>query len=187
MAQKKLPVILEQKEVQRLLAQPSKTSLIGLRNRAILKMMLNCGLRVSEITNLKVADIDLGTGKFRVIQGKGGKDRDLEIPETTSGILNEWQKKSPPSVFFFPTLKGGKLLIRYLQEAVTRYASKARIGKRISPHTLRHTYATFFYRQTKDIQKLRQILGHSSISTTAIYVTLSNDEVGQSMRAFVEL
>jgi len=184
MARKKLPIILEQKEVEKLLNQPSKTSLVGLRNLAIMKIALNCGLRVSEITNLKSEEIDLGLGKIRVINGKGGKDRDLAIPETASGSLKEWEKKRPQSPFFFPTLKGKKLLIRYLQEAIKRYALKAGIKKKVSPHTLRHTYATFFYRQTKDIQTLRRILGHSSISTTAIYITLGNEEVDQSMRAF---
>lgn len=184
MAQKKLPIILSQKEIQKLLDQPSKTSLIGVRNLAIMKTMLNLGLRVSEIANLKESEIDLGTGELRIINGKGGKDRNLYIREETSQFLREWQRKSPRSLWFFPTLKGGKLLVRYLQQMIKRYALSAGINKRISPHSLRHTYATFFYRQTKDIQTLRRILGHSSISTTAIYVTLGNIEVEQSMKSF---
>lgn len=180
----KLPIILDQKEVRKLLDQPSKTSLIGLRNRAILETMLYLGLRVSEITNLKPEDIDLAAGDLRVNQGKGGKDRDLSIPGPVIVRLTEWAHKRPSSPYFFPTLKGTKLLIRYLQEAIPRYAKKAGIKKRVYCHLLRHTYATFFYRQTKDIQTLRRILGHSSISTTEIYITLGNEEVKQSMKNF---
>jgi len=185
MAQKKLPIILGQKEIIKLLDQPSKTSLIGLRNRAIIKTMLNCGLRVSEITNLKTSDIDLENGKLRVVQGKGGKDRDLGIPPVGIEILKDWKKKRSISLFFFSTLKGKRLSVRYLEQMIKRYTLKAGISKRVTPHTLRHIFATEFYRQTKDIETLRLILGHESISTTTIYITLANTEVEKSMKSFV--
>ena len=76
-----------------------------------------------------------------------------------------------------------KLSIKYLQQMVKRYAGKAGINKRISPHTLRHTYATQYYKQTKDIETLRRILGHSDISTTTIYITLANIDVETGMKA----
>lgn len=185
MSRKKLPIILEPKEIQKLLDQPSKKSLIGLRNLAIMKTMLNLGLRVSEITNLKESEIDLGTEKLRITQGKGGKDRDLAIPEASGAILKEWDKQRPRSLYFFSNLKGGQLLTRYLQEAIPRYAQKAGIKKRVYCHLLRHIFATNFYRQTKDIETLKLILGHSWLSTTQIYITLANVEVEQSMKAFV--
>lgn len=184
MARKKLPIILDQKEVEKLLKQPSKNSLIGLRNLAILNTMLNAGLRNSEVCNLKAVEIDLGTGKFRIVEGKGLKDRDLATPESIIEILKEWQRKKPQSNYFFSTLKGKKLCPRYLQYMVKRYSQKAGIKKRITPHTLRHTFATEFYRQTKDIETLRLILGHEKIETTIIYITLANVEVQQSMKAF---
>lgn len=185
MAQKKLPIILERKEIEKLLDQPSKTSLIGLRNRAIMKIMLNLGLRVSEVTNLKTEAVDLENGKVRIIQGKGGRDRNLATPETVIEILKEWKKKRPQNLFFFPTLKGTKLCSRYLQQMIKRYAAAAGIKKRITPHILRHIFATDHYRQYKDIMTLKSILGHEFITTTTIYITLANIEVEKSMRNFI--
>jgi len=187
MAQKHLPIILERKEVEKLLDQPSKKSLTGIRNKAIMKIIANCGLRVSEITNLRTSEIDLETGKFRVVNGKGGKDRNLVIPPLTIEVLKDWQKKKPESDDFFPTLKGGQLGVRYLQQMIKRYALKAGISKRITPHSLRHFYATEHYRKERDIEALRQILGHESISTTTIYITLANIEVEESMKAVKEV
>lgn len=184
MPNKKLPIILEKKEVEKLLNQPSEKSLIGLRNRAMIKMMVNVGLRVSEVAKLEVLDIDLERGKLRIKQGKGGKDRDLFLPPESLEPLKEWKEKRPKSAFFFSTLKGKKLCIRYLQEMIKRYSLKAGIKKRVSPHTLRHTFATEFYRQTKDIETLRKILGHANISTTTIYITLANLEVENAMKSF---
>ena len=104
--------------------------------------MLHCGLRVSEVINLRPGNINITKGKLRVESGKGNKDRDLAIPEYLIDLLNNWRKKRPESTYFFSTLKGKKLSIKYLQQMVKRYAGKAGINKRISPHTLRHTYAT---------------------------------------------
>ena len=183
-ARRKLPIILDKKEISKLLEQPSEKSLIGIRNRAIIKMMVNVGLRVSEVTNLEVLDIDLEKGKLRVKQGKGGKDRDLGITSAALEPLKKWEKKRPESAFFFSTLKGKQLCIRYLQEMIKRYSLKAGIKKRVYPHLLRHTFATEFYRRTKDIETLRRILGHDSISTTTIYITLANIEVENAMKGF---
>ena len=135
--------------------------------------MLHCGLRVSEVINLRPGNINITKGKLRVESGKGNKDRDLAIPEYLIDLLNNWRKKRPESTYFFSTLKGKKLSIKHLQQMVKRYAGKAGINKRISPHTLRHTYAIQYYKQTKDIETLRRILGHSDISTTTIYSTLA--------------
>ena len=184
MARKKLPLILEPEEAQNLLRQPNKRYLTGLRNKAMISLMLHCGLRVSEVINLRPGNINLTKGKLRVENGKGNKDRDLAIPEYLTDLFDSWRKKRPQSDFFFSTLKGKKLSIRYLQQMVKRYAKKAGLSKRISPHTLRHTYATQYYKQTKDIETLRRILGHSDISTTTIYITLANIDVEYGMKAF---
>jgi len=147
-------------------------------------LMLHCGLRISEVINLRPGNINLTKGKLRVESGKGNKDRDLAIPEYLTDLFDSWRKKRPESNFFFSTLKGKKLSIRYLQQMVKRYADKAGLSKRISPHTLRHTYATQYYKQTKDIETLRRILGHSDISTTTIYITLANTDVEEGMKSF---
>jgi len=184
MAKKKLPIILSEKEILKLLDQPSKTSATGLRNRAILKIMINCGLRVSEVTKLKTPEIDLVSGELWVRDGKGGKDRVVGIRPSMIELLKQWKEKRPQSLFFFPTLKGGRLGSRYLQLMTKRYAKKAGINKRVYPHSLRHFFATDYYRRTKNIEALRRILGHENIATTTIYINLENSEIIQSMKDF---
>ena len=184
MTRKKLPTILEPEEAQKLLKQPNKRYPTGLRNKTIISLMLHCGLRLSETCNLRPGNINLTKGKLRVENGKGNKDRDLAIPDYLIGLLNTWRNRRPKSNYFFPTLKGKKISKRYIQQMVRRYSQKAKINKNISPHTLRHTYATQYYKQTKDIETLRRILGHTDISTTTIYITLANIDVETSMKSF---
>jgi len=196
---KKLPVVLEREEAEKLLLVPNKRYITGLRNKAILKLMLNMGLRVSEVIKLKPGDLNLTKHKLRVVNGKGGIDRDLTIPESTADILKAWKDARPKgSNYFFTTIKdkkegkfastaGSQLSVRYIQFMVKRYANKAGIDKDITPHTLRHTFATNFYRQTKDIETLRELLGHADISTTQIYVTLTNIDVENAMNSFREI
>ena len=172
MPKHKLPVVLEPEEVQNLLKQPSKRYPTGLRNKVIISLMLHCDLRLSEVINLKPGNLNLTKGKLRVEGGKGEKDRDLAILDYLTDLLDTWRSIGPKSNYFFSTLKGRKLSDRYIQQMVKRYAQKAGIEKKISPHTLRHTYATEYYKQTKDIETLRRILGHSDISTTTIYIII---------------
>jgi site-specific recombinase XerD len=195
---KKLPVILEPEEANKLLKIPNKRYLPGMRNRAIISVMLNMGLRVSEVSSLRPGDINLTKNKLRIVAGKGSVDRDLAIPFYTAELLRAWKKAKPAgSEYFFCIIKnkkegkfaslvGSKLSIRGIQVFVKRYGQRAGITKNISPHTLRHTYATQYYRQTKDIETLRRILGHSDISTTTIYITLANIDVENGMKAFKE-
>jgi integrase/recombinase XerD len=195
---KKLPVILEPEEAHRLLSILNKRYITGLRNKAIISLMLNIGLRVSEVVEMKPGDINLTKKKLRVVHGKGGVDRDLTIPENTAYILKEWKNRKPKNTpYFFCNIKertdgifaskrGEKLSVRYIQEMVGNYSKKAGINKSVTPHTLRHTFGTFFYRQTKDIETLRKILGHADISTTQIYVTLANIDIENGMKMFQE-
>jgi len=186
---KKLPITLNKQEVKSLLDIPNKRYKNGLRNKAIISLMVNTGLRVSEVTGLKTKDINLKEGKLRVIEGKGSKDRDLTIGNKQAlELLKEYSKIRPKSDFFFTSLEqdnaGKQLAIRYLQTMVKGYSKRAKIQKNVSPHSLRHTFATEFYRETKDIETLRKILGHSDISTTQIYVTLANIDVEKAMNGF---
>jgi len=181
---KKLPVILEIEEAEKLIKQPSRRCITGLRNKTIMSLMLHCGLRLAEVINIKPDNLNLTKGKLRIINGKGGKDRDLAIPEYLMDLLITWRKKRPKSNYFFSTIKGKKLSRRYIQQMIKRYSKKAGIDKNVSPHTLRHTYATQYYRQTKDIETLRRILGHADISTTTIYITLANIDVENGMKRF---
>ena len=196
---KKLPVVLEPEEAQSLLSIPNKRYITGIRNKAILALMLNLGLRVSEVVNLKPGDLNLTKRKLRIVNGKGGVDRDLIIPVYTSEILKEWKKAKPKnSKYFFTTIKdkkqgnrfdsskGSQLSVRYIQFMVKRYGKRTGINKDITPHTLRHTFATDFIRQGQNVMKLKKILGHSDISTTQIYVTLANKDIEEAMNGFKE-
>ncbi len=186
---KKLPIILEPEEAQKLLSVPNKRYITGLRNKVILNLMLNMGLRVSEVTNIKQLEINLKYRKLRIIVKKGRVCRDLVIPETIIDLLEEWRMRKPiSSKYFFCTIKvrkdgsfaskkGEKLSVRYIQEVIKKYSEKAGIGKNITPYTLRHTFGTFFYRQTKDVESLRKQLGHVDINSTQIYVTLANTDL----------
>ncbi len=184
LAKSRLPLILEVVEAQKLLAQPNKRYPTGLRNKAIISLILHCGPRLSEVINIKPGDINLGTAKLRIKSGKGQKDRDLAIPDYLIALLESWRKIRPKGAYFFSTLSGNKLSPRYIQQMLNRYAQKAGIEKPVSPHLLRHTYATQYYRQTKDIETLRRILGHADISTTTIYITLANIDVETGMKNF---
>jgi integrase/recombinase XerD len=197
MAKRKLPIILEREEAYNLIKQPNKRYPTGLRNKAIISLMLNSGLRVSEITNLKSNDINLTKGNLRVVSGKGAKDRDIPfIPENTISLLKEWKQVRPEKAkYFFTTIvdrenekfsskKGSRLSERYLQIMIKRYSQKAKIDKVVTPHTLRHSFATDFYKRTKDIEALRKILGHSDISTTQIYITLANLDVEKALKDY---
>lgn len=142
MKKNKLPVILKPEEIQNLLKQSSKRYPTSLRNKTIMSLMLYYELRLSEIINLKLGNINLTKGKLRVESRKGKKDRELAIPDYLTDLLGTWRNIRPRSNFFFSTLEGRKLSDRYIQQMIKRYAQKAGINKRISPYTLRYTYAT---------------------------------------------
>ena len=195
---RKLPVILEREEVKKLLSIPNTRYLTSLRDKAIMGLMVNCGLRVSEIVNLRPGDLNLTRGKLRIVAGKGEVDRDIPyIPDNTIAFLREWKKRKPQSDYFFSnirsnakgkfaSIRGGKLAVRTVQSMVKSYSKRAGIDKVVSPHVLRHTFATNYYRNTKDLEALRILLGHANISTTQIYVTLANIDTENGMKQFEE-
>ena len=171
---KKLPTVLTEDERMRLLKQPNPRYPTGERNKTMLNLMLNTGLRLAEVTALKWRDLDLTTGKLMVRQGKGAKgDRTLWVAAADIDRLRSWRERQVAectSTFehIFTTLQGEPLGHRYVQRMVARYARKAGIDKNISPHTLRHTFATDLYRETSKIRLVQKVLGHSDLSTTMI-------------------
>ncbi|MBA7619150.1 Tyrosine recombinase XerC [subsurface metagenome] len=196
---KKLPVILEPKEVESLMRIPNKRYLSGKRNLAALSLMLNMGLRVSEVSKLKSGNVNLTENKLRVVGGKGGVDRDLIIPFYTAELLKEWKKIKPKSKWFFTTIKdikdrgrfntkkGNQFKITNIQAMVKKYSKRAGINnKQVSPHVLRHTFATNFIKQGGNVMHLKEILGHASISTSQIYITLALKDVKEAMLKFKE-
>ncbi|MFW5800114.1 MAG: tyrosine-type recombinase/integrase [Spirochaetota bacterium] len=191
---KKLPEVLNEKEQQLLLEQPNPRYPTGQRNYTMIKLMLNTGLRLSETTNLKWKHIDLMVSKIMVREGKGAKDRTLPVGETIIDMLQDWRERQVEELqkrginkkpeYVFTTLKGGQVSGRYVRKMVKRYANKAEINKDISPHTLRHTFATDYYRDTNNIRKVQKYLGHADISTTMIYTHIVDSDQEESIRNF---
>jgi len=186
---RKIPEVLTATEQEALVAQPNPRYLTGHRNRVMLRLMLDTGLRLDEVSSLQWRDIDLNSGKVMVRQGKGAKDRTLWTGEANLVTLIEWQDRqakecagSPQRVF--TTKQGGKLNPAYVRKMVKRYAQKAGIQKDISPHSLRHTFATDLFRQTTNIRLTQKALGHSNLSTTQIYTHIVDEELEVALKSF---
>jgi site-specific recombinase XerD len=171
--EKKLPVILSRDEVQRLFAAAGR-----LKSRAILMTLYATGLRVSELVGLKVADIDSQRMAIRVRQGKGRKDRYVMLSPILLATLRDYWKTYRPSDWLFPGKDAHKQLDRQTVNCICRSAGRrARLARRISPHTLRHTFATHLLESGTDIRTIQALLGHRSLRTTALYTYVSLDKV----------
>jgi len=185
---RKLPTVLTEDEQARLLEQPNPRYPTGERNRTLLNLMLNTGLRLAEVTALKWHDLDLTTGKLMVRLGKGAKDRTLWVAEADIDSLRHLKERQAERCGkcerVFTTLEGKPLGHRYVQRMVARYARKAGIDKTITPHTLRHSFATDLYRETSKIRLVQKVLGHSDLSTTMIYTHIHDPEVESAMKSF---
>jgi len=182
---KRIPEVLTSDEVKALLHQPNPRYPTGLRNLCLMRVMLDAGLRASEALKLTVFDIDWRSGKLKVVEGKGKKDRILWVNEDCLILLQQWREKRPAkSNLLFTTLDGSPIDDRYLRRMVKRYGVKAAIAKDVHPHTLRHTFATDLYSQTKNIRMVQKALGHSDLATTMIYTHIVDDEMEAAMRSF---
>jgi integrase/recombinase XerD len=163
---KKLPVVLSQSEVGQLLAAPKK-----LKHRAILTTLYAAGLRVSELVGLRVTDLDSQRMAIRVRQGKGNKDRYVMLSPKLLELLREYWKERRPKERLFPVSK------RCVQLLCARMARKAKLSKRISPHTLRHCFATHLLENGENIRKIQVLLGHRNVQTTARYLHVSMETI----------
>lgn len=178
----RIPETLTDDERLALLRMPNPKCPTGLRNLCMMTLMLNTGLRASEVLNLKTKDINWTSGKLMVRQGKNKKDRTLWLNEDDLELLRQWREKKPESDYLFSTLEGKAVNDRYLRALVARLAKKAGIDKNVHPHTLRHSFATDLYRQTKDLRMVQKALGHSNIQTTTIYTHVIDDDLENAMR-----
>ena len=189
MARLRIPEVLTESEQKVLLAQPNPRYPTGERNLLIMRIMLDAGLRLSEAINLKWVTLDLMTGKLHVKQGKGGKDRILWLGEEDLELLRHWRERQAQVVGYAPehvftTLDGKPLQPRYVQAMVARYAKRAGIQKRVTPHTLRHTFATDLLRECGNVELVRRALGHANLSTTQVYVHLVDTDLEQALKSF---
>ena len=166
--QKRLPQVIERDDAKKLLAQPNTRCPTGLRNRAVLEAMYRGGLRVSEVTKLQPGHVRWQDGILEVRNGKGGKDRNVPFGPELGGWLQAWSERRPKGRYFFSTLKGGRMSVRYIEAVVERLARKARLSH-CTPHVLRHSYATELLDEGFTIRQVQVLLGHSSVATTQVY------------------
>jgi integrase/recombinase XerD len=170
---RKAPVVLSREEVARLLeAAP------GLKYKAALSVAYGAGLRVSEVANLKVSDIDSERMTLRVEQGKGQRDRYVMLSPQLLELLRDWWRASRPQVWLFPGQNPiNPMTPRQLNRAVHAAKDLAGIAKRVSPHTLRHSFATHLLEQGVDIRVIQVLLGHAKLETTALYTRVAVNTV----------
>lgn len=185
---RKIPDILTIEEQKELLNQFNLRYITPQRNKTIISLILNTGLRLSEMASLKWKDVNLMTGQLKVVQGKGSKDRILYINDDVIDEVREWKERQfeewgkSELVFTTRTLK--QLDGKSVRKMVKTYTEKAGIEKNISPHNLRHTFASDLLRETKNIRIVQKALGHSDISTTQIYTHIVDDELESAMKNF---
>lgn len=173
----RIPQVLNSKQVDKLLSVVKPTSFTRIRNRAIISTFLFSGLRVGELINLKISNVDIKEGWIRVRKGKGGQ-RDVPLDLKLEPYLTAWDIKRPKhSRFYFTTHKGTKLFTSYIRKMVKDYGKKAKLDTDIHPHLLRHTYATeMLKRDDINIDNLKNLLGHKALSSTEVYLhTLPQD------------
>ena len=180
---KRLPKVLSRDEVRHLIEQPTGTSPAALRDRALLETMYACGLRASEAVGLELPEIDLESGIVRA-RGKGSKERIIPIGTKAIGALRTYIERGRPALVgiraerrVFVNLRGGGLSRQGLYKIIQRHARSAGLEDRMSPHTLRHTFATHLLAGGCDLRSLQEMLGHSDIATTQIYTHLSTDRL----------
>ena len=179
----RLPKVLSRDEVNRLLEQPRGTSPAALRDRALLETMYACGLRASEAIGLTLAELDVDAGVL-IARGKGSKERLVPIGRKALETLRAYLERARPRLVgvrdestVFVNLRGGALSRQGLYKIVQRHARSAGLDARMSPHTLRHTFATHLLAGGCDLRSLQEMLGHADIGTTQIYTHLSAERL----------
>ena len=176
-SEKRLPVVLSHEEVKRILEVPST-----LKERAIISTLYSTGLRASEIGRLACRHIDSDRMTIHVEQGKGRKDRYVPLSKVLLDLLRDyWRAYQPPS-WLFHADKNPELPIDRcrIYDVCRRMACRAEVTKKASPHTFRHSFATHMLEAGADLRTVQVILGHSSITTTAIYLKVSRKKIGQA-------
>ena len=171
--------LLSSEDLERLLKAPDGSSAKALRDRAILEMFFSTGLRISELCNLKIDEINLKRGEFSV-RGKGGKIRVVFLSERAKGAISNYLEKrgNVDNDKLFP------MTPRSIQRMIKKYAIKAGIAKKVTPHVLRHAFATDLLQNGADLRSVQAIPGHANISTTQIYTHFTDKQLKEVHRAF---
>jgi integrase/recombinase XerD len=182
----RLPRVLTREQVARVLAQPLGNEPLALRDRAVLESMYACGLRASEAVGLELADIDLEEGLLRA-RGKGSKERIVPIGRQALAALHAYLRggrpqlidltRAQPPAQLFLNSRGAGLTRQGLYKIIQGHARSAGLAERMSPHTLRHSFATHLLAGGCDLRSLQEMLGHADLATTQVYTHLSADRL----------
>lgn len=178
-ARKKLPVFLDEDEVRRLLAAPRIDTVLGLRDRALLTLLYATGIRATECSGLMESDVDLNGCTIRVM-GKGGNERCIPLNHEVVTVLRQYQLARGPAArreAFFRSRRGNALSRNAIYERVHRSGKKARIEKVLSPHRMRHTFATHLVKAGVNLVTIRDLLGHQCITSTQIYLHTTAEDL----------
>ena len=184
---KRLPVFLEETEIDSILSLPDSTPL-GLRDQAVLELLYATGCRVSELAGLKLENLDL-SGLFVLLHGKGNKERIVPIGHTCQSAFFKYfaQSRAPlmekyhvkEHRYVFINNRGGVLTDRSVRRILDKYVGKLALQKNVSPHTIRHTFATHLLEHGADLRAVQELLGHASLSTTQIYTHITNERISK--------
>jgi len=184
---KKLPYFLYLQEVNKLIETPLKNTIFGIRDRAILELLYGTGIRVGELVNLNICNIDLYE-KTIIVFGKGSKERILPLGNPSIRAIQEYLtsrnlfekklfvNKNDLEALFLNRL-GGRLTTRSIRRIIIKYMKMAGLNKKISPHVLRHSFATHLLGGGADLRSVQELLGHKSLSTTQIYTHITKERL----------
>jgi len=182
---KVLPESLSETDIDLLLDAPEITDILGYRDKVMLELLYATGLRVSELIGLKFEQVSFRQGFVRVL-GKGNKERLVPVGEQALEWLENYMKEARMSIlvgrqcdFLFVTKRGGGMTRQAFWHIIKRYAKKAGINKHLSPHTLRHAFATHLLNHGADLRVVQLLLGHSDLSTTQIYTHIAQERLKQ--------
>ena len=180
---RKLPHVLSYGEVKRLLDSAKGGDPIELRDRALLELMYGCGLRASEAVGLELTDVDLKRGFVRP-HGKGSKERIVPLGGEAAAAVSRYLQRGRPELVgsrpergLFVNFRGGSLTRQGLYKIIQRHAKDAGLEGKMSPHTLRHTFATHLLSGGCDLRSVQEMLGHADVSTTQLYTHLSTERI----------
>lgn len=182
---KRLPQALSPDEVNRLLAEPAKrTTPKALRDRALLELLYATGIRVTELVSLNVSDVNLASGSVRIIRGKGKEERIIPAHDRAIAALRDYLEKGRLPLMkdreeqsLFLNHRGQRLTRQGLWLIIKRYVQEAGIKGQVTPHTLRHSFATHLLNGGADLRHVQKLLGHANISTTQVYTQVSGDRL----------
>lgn len=191
MASRKLPRVLTESEQEKLVSFFNARYWTPHRNQTMVLVMLDAGLRVGEVVALKVDHVDLLTRRITIREGKGAKDRRVPIVERLHAALTAWYERRAGIVdttcqWVFPTRVGAQVQSSDVRRVVKRTAGRVRLPEadRVSPHTLRHSFATDLLNETGNLRLVQHLLGHTSVATTQIYTHLADEHLDQALSGF---